>query len=86
MIREHFTILSKDEQQDVVLKEGIFLAEREDGPFRVMLYQLNYYYVEVYFVNRYNKVSFFKTFENTETLKPYLKKIDLTDLLQEVFS
>jgi hypothetical protein len=86
MILQQFNILSKESQQDVLLKTGIFLAERTDGPFRVMLYQLDSFYVEVYFYNKYNKVAFFKAFESTDALQPYLKTIDVSSLLQEVFS
>ena len=65
---QQFNTLSKQEQQNQLLKEGIFLAEREDGPFRVMLYQLDNFYVEVYFFNLYNKVAFLQTFSDTDTL------------------
>ena len=64
----------------------IFLEEREDGPFRIMLYQLEGFYVEVYFFKRYNKVAFFKAFSNTADLQPYLQQIDVAELLNEVFS
>lgn len=83
---QQFDTLSKEEQQQELLKSGIFLAEREDGPFRIMLYQLNGFYVEVYFFNLYNKVAFFQTFEDTEALQPYLEQINVRTLLQEALS
>ncbi len=83
---QQFDTLSKEDQQNELLKNGIFLAERQDGPFRIMLYQLNGFYVEVYFFNLYNKVAFFQTFEDTEALQPYLEQINVKTLLQEVFS
>ena len=83
---QQFDTLSKEHQQDLLLKKGIFLAEREDGPFRIMLYQLDGFYVEVYFFNLYNKVAFFQTFEDTEALQPYLEQVDVKPVLQEVFS
>jgi len=86
MIIQQFDTLSKENQQQVLLKEGIFLAEREDGPFRIMLYQLNGFYVEVYFFKLYNKVAFFQTFEDTEVLQPYLDQVDVSNVLHEVFS
>lgn len=86
MMLQQFNALPKEDQQDLLLKSGTFLAEREDGPFRIMLYQLDSFYVEVYFFNLYNKVAFFKAFRSTTPLQPYLNKIDLSDLLQEVFS
>lgn len=82
MTLEQFDTLSKSEQQEQLLNHGIFLAERQDGPFRVMLYQLDSFYVEVYFFSRYNKVAFFLGFDTTEALQPYLEEIDINGLLE----
>ena len=86
MMIQQFNTLSKEKQQDELLKNGILLAERTDGPFMVMLYQLEGFYVEVYFLNLYHKVAFFKAFESTDVLQPYLKNINVADLLNVVFS
>ena len=45
MMLQQFNTLSKENQQDILLKQGTFLAEREDGPFKVMLYQYEGFYV-----------------------------------------
>ena len=86
MVLEQFNSLSKYEQQDLLLKKGIFIAERFDGPFRIMLYQLDGFYVEVYFFNLYNKVAYFLGYDTTEVLEPYLAQIDVSDVLQEALS
>ncbi|HVG14625.1 MAG TPA: hypothetical protein VM935_06680, partial [Chitinophagaceae bacterium] len=57
-----FNRLSLEEQQIAVLQEGVFLAERKDAPLRMMLYDMNSFYVEVFFLNRYNKVAWFNGF------------------------
>lgn len=84
MIIQHFNTLSKQDQQNNLLREGIFLAEREDGPFRIMLYQLDSFYVEVYFFNLYNKVAFLQSFTDTDALEPYLEQLNVTGMLNEV--
>ena len=86
MTLQHFNALIKDEKQHIVLSTGIFLAERLDGPFRIMLYQLEDFYVEVYFFNLYNKAALLKGFDDMELLEPYLDTISLSELIQEVFS
>ncbi len=86
MTRQQFNTLSKERQQEVVLQLGMFLSERTDGSFEIMLYQLENFYVEVYLISLYNKVALFRSFEDTELLQPYLAKIDISALLQEVFS
>lgn len=83
MALEHFKTLDKETQQDLVLAHGTFLAERVDGPFRIMLYELENFYVEVHFFNLYNKVAFFTAFDDIESLEPYLEQMDLSDVLME---
>lgn len=86
MTLKQFNTLPLEKQQDVVLGEGIFLAERKDPPLRMMLYDMGSFYVEVFFLSRYNKVAWFNGFSNTEKLEPYLAEIDVSDFLQEAFS
>ncbi|HUQ97155.1 MAG TPA: hypothetical protein VM010_05790 [Chitinophagaceae bacterium] len=83
---DFFNALSKKAQQEMLLAQGTFLAERKDGPFRIMLYQLESFYVEVHFFNLYNKVAFFSAFETLDALEPYLETIDVTEMLQEALS
>lgn len=86
MTLEQFNMLSTEQQQEAVLREGIFLAERKDPPLRMMLYDMSNFYVEVFFLSRYNKVAWFNGFDSTEKLEPYLEKINVSQFLQEVFS
>lgn len=86
MVLNVFNTLPKKAQQEAVLAKGTFLAERADGPFKIMLYQLEGFYVEVHFFNLYNKVAFFSAFDNVEALEPYLESIDVSSVLQEALS
>jgi len=78
-----FNKQSTEEQQKAVLINGVFLAERKDPPLRMMLYDMGNFYVEVFFLSRYNKVAWFNGFASTKKLEPYLQKIDVSSLLQE---
>ena len=86
MVLNAFNTLPKMAQQELVLAQGTFLGERNDGPFRIMLYQLEGFYVEVHFFNLYNKVAFFSAFDTVEALEPYLETIDISGMLQEALS
>jgi hypothetical protein len=86
MVLDFFNALPKKEQQEMLLAQGTFLTERTDGPFRIMLYQLDTFYVEVHFFNLYNKVAFFSAFDTIEALEPYLETIDVSGVLQEALS
>jgi hypothetical protein len=52
----------------------------------MMLYDMGNFYVEVFFLSRYNKVAWFNGFKSTKKLEPYLQRIDLSSILQEAFS
>lgn len=86
MTHQSFNNLYKDEQQDIVLRYGAFLAERREGNFRIMLYQLDNFYVEAYFYKKNKKVAWFRSFDANKNLQPYLKAIDISSLVQEVLS
>ena len=81
-----FNKLSTEQQQKAVLINGVFLADRKDPPMRMMLYDMGNFYVEVFFLSRYNRVAWFNGFKSTKKLEPYLQKIDITPVLEEVLS
>ena len=81
-----FNKLKTEEQQKAVLMQGVFLAERRDPPLRMMLYDMGKFYLEVFFLSRYNKVAWFNGFKSTKKLEPYLQKIDISPILQEALS
>ena len=86
MTLSQFNKLKIEEQQKAVLINGVFLGERKDPPLRMMLYDMENFYVEVFFLTRYNKVAWFNGFQSTKKLEPYLQKIDVSSILQEALS
>jgi hypothetical protein len=86
MTLAQFNKLKIEEQQKAVLINGVFLGERKDAPLRMMLYDMESFYVEVFFLSRYNKVAWFNGFQSTKKLEPYLQKIDVSSILQEALS
>jgi hypothetical protein len=77
-----FNQLSRNEQRLCLLTKGIFLDERSTLRHDVMLYELDGYYIEAYFLKNTNKAVFFKTFTDTVYLEPYLQEIDLQQLFE----
>jgi hypothetical protein len=86
MTLAQFNKLKIEEQQKAVLINGVFLGERKDPPLRMMLYDMESFYVEIFFLSRYNKVAWFNGFQSTKKLEPYLQKIDVSSILQEALS
>ena len=84
MTAKKFNSLSKSIKKDILLRSGSFLAERRWGLCSVLLYQLDDFYIEVFFVKWAKSPIGFRTFQKTDKLEPYLQKIDVSSLMQEV--
>ena len=54
---------------------GVCVAGRNFDPYKVLLYQLNAFYVEVYYNKNHHFISEINGFDSTEQLEPYLAKI-----------
>ena len=67
---------------DALIHYSELIDKRTDEQYRVLLYQIEGFYVEVYYDIAYNKIRKIKSFTSTGLLKPYLQKIDISTLLQ----
>ena len=83
MTHQKFNQLTRQQKRNTLLRFGAFISDRKLGPMRIMLYQLESFYVEVYFFKWSKSVAWFSTFKSTDKLNPYLQKIDLASLMQE---
>jgi hypothetical protein len=66
---------------DVLCRCGELLGERLFRGAKVLLYQIDAFYVEVYYVTSLNKILKMRSFSSTNLLKPYLKEIDISCLV-----
>ena len=76
-----FKLLSKQEQASTTWEKGVFLSSRKGSGFAVSLYQVDGFYVEVYYNSTENKIESIKSFTTTTLLEPYLSSIDISDVL-----
>ena len=77
----HFQQLSKREQTTTTWEQGVFVAMRKSENLMVLLYQLDTFYVEMYYNHPLVKIEKVRCFSCTDELEPYLSAIDLSDLL-----
>jgi hypothetical protein len=80
MTLTEFNRLNEFQQAEFLLDHGVKVAERIYKDFTIFLYQVNLFYVEVYFHNLFNIIQGFKGFDNITVLDPYLETIDITEL------
>lgn len=77
----HFHRLSEKQQLDILENSGVFVAERQGAFYNIRLYQLESFYVELYYHTHFNVVVNINCFTNTDCLDPYLEAIDVEALI-----
>jgi hypothetical protein len=63
------------------LKDGVHVASRPGLFCSIALFQVENFYVEIFYNKKTNEVGRVKTFHDMELLEPYLKQIDISALL-----
>jgi hypothetical protein len=83
MTAERFNTLTLPQQCYYTVKCGIYLASFNDCHFSLDLYQVNNYYVEVFYRLGETECSFARAFSDTFDLNKYLQKISIAELLEK---
>lgn len=76
-----YILLRPEDQASATWKYGAFIAVADKGPLKVLLYQIDSFYVEVYYNCELGKIEEFRSFDSTDQLEPYLSAIDLSELI-----
>ena len=71
-----FSKLAADEKAEVVW-DGALVGDRTDDVYNILLYQVNSFYVEVYYQKKRNVIKRIRSFSSTDQLQPYLEKMDV---------
>ena len=71
---------NETEQRQVIKTQGVFMASRMKGETKILLYQVDSFYIELFY-DRHEEIQIpirlLRTFEGVESLDPYLNKIDI---------
>ncbi|MDN3551229.1 hypothetical protein [Mucilaginibacter aquaedulcis] len=76
MTSDEFRTLSYTEKTEAVLT-GTFLATRSNEHCYIKLYNVENFYVEVFFDNRSQLIIHFRAFEHTLFVLPYLEDLKI---------
>jgi hypothetical protein len=68
-----FNSLDEKGKGEAVFMTGIFVDDRNEGTFKVQLYRLHDFYVEVYYDAMANEIRRYRAFKSASQLVPYLK-------------
>ena len=77
----HFQQLTGDQQSFVVEQYGVCICARDGNDCKILLYQVEGFYVEVYFNVKLQTIRELKSFNSTDDLQPYLEQITLSGVL-----
>jgi hypothetical protein len=77
---DQFNKLCEDNQSNIISERGALISLRRTDEHRVLLYQIDSFYVEVYYHPTKNVIKI-KSFSGTEQLQPYLNQISLEGIM-----
>lgn len=69
--------MTENEQALTVWEHGVHIADREDSKYKYILYQVESFYVEVWYHKDFNLIKKFRGFASTYHLEPYLSNIKI---------
>lgn len=72
-----FNTLSEDLQYKYLLVNGICIANRETEHNCILLFQLDSFYIELYFNQHCEQIISSRAFEDTDELSPYLEQLEI---------
>lgn len=72
----------KEKKVELLFSNGVYLASRKLGKDTLFLFQVNNFYVEVYFYEDCEGPGYMKAFTDSSFLDPYLDKIDINFLFE----
>jgi hypothetical protein len=81
MTLSSFLNLNDTQKVKLLLAKGVHLCERREGVYRVSLYQLDGFYIEVHYHQQQKHIACVNAFSCLEPLEPYLPFIDISKLL-----
>ena len=77
-----FRMLDKNEQIDLLYKEGIYIGKLKEGNSIVVLYQLDSFYVKIFYQKYRCYVNRLYCFTSTALLEPFLDQVNVNDMVK----
>ena len=81
MEKYHFDLLNDSLKGHALLKSGVRLASRIYKCFEIILFQVDCFYVEVFYHLKFMVIQYMRSFESTDELDPYFQSINISDLI-----
>ena len=69
-----FTAMNEEQQAEILWEHGVYLMVRQEHEHKFALYQLDAFYVEVWYHGDDNEIKKMRSFSSTDALAPYLEE------------
>lgn len=79
-----FLQLDESEQIEVLWYNGEQIGRRREQDFLILLYQVEGFYVEVYYHTKLREIKKYLSFECTDRLEPYFESIDISPVYRYI--
>jgi hypothetical protein len=76
-----FKSLSRDEQVTILYQEGVYIGKKKVEKLTVLLYQLESFYVELFYSSYRRSIQKLRVTDSTFILDPYLEQIEIEYLV-----
>lgn len=76
-----FQLLPDADKIDLLYNQGVYLGKRKQNDVTILLFQVEGFYVEVFYKKYRKYVSRIYCFGSTSLLDPYLEQIDVEHLV-----
>jgi hypothetical protein len=81
MTLEEFSSKAGDVQVNIAKESGVLIGKREHTYHNIQLYQVDTFYVEVFFRKKDDSIWKVGAFDHLILLQPYLDQVDISNLL-----
>ena len=80
MTLRYYNGLDEVEQHAVLCENGVDIGERVDGEYKIILYQIFSFYVELFYHPKYHVLKRLRSFSHIDCLDAYIKQVDLSEI------
>ena len=81
MTLHQFNRLCEDKQRETLICNGVLLAKRSYAYYTIALFQVEGFYIEVWYTKKGLDIGLVRGFDSTDELQPYLNEISIAQLV-----
>ena len=79
-----FLKLDETQQTEILWYNGVQIGRRKDEEHTILLYQVESFYVEVFYNRKEKIIKKYRCFEQVDQLAPYLEAIDISPVYRQI--